>query len=102
MDPDIDISMLVEVLLMFMDAELEGVCIVIFIMLVVEVVVPEYAVYAADSLLMDDTMLAGMLLVMSAMGIDDVVDGVMDDWPAAPQSVLANARAANKRLEAFI
>jgi hypothetical protein len=102
MDLDIEISMLVEALLMFIDAELEGVCIVMFIMLVVEVVVPEYAVYAADSLLMDDTMLAGMLLVMSAMEIDDVVDGAMHDWPAAPQSVLANARAADKRLVVFI
>lgn len=43
-DVDIDISMLVEEWLAFMCSEPEGVGIVMFIVLVVEVLVPEYAV----------------------------------------------------------
>jgi hypothetical protein len=76
---------------MFVYSELEGVGIVKFMALVVHVVVPEYAVYAAASLLMDDMMLSGMLLL--SCGMEDVAIGVtaMEDWPAAPQSVLANA-----------
>ncbi len=49
-------------MLIFVDAELEDGVIVMFIMLVVEVLVPEYAVYATEALLMDDIMLSGMLL----------------------------------------
>jgi hypothetical protein len=94
----IDISMLVEDMVLFMDPELEGVAIVIFIMLVVvEVWVPEYEVCTAGSLPMDDIILSrmvlivGMVLLISAIGIDDVAAGATEDTPAAPQRVLANA-----------
>jgi protein-S-isoprenylcysteine O-methyltransferase Ste14 len=94
----IDISMLVEDMLIFMDAELEGVAIVIFIMLVVvEVWVPEYEVCTAGSLPTDDivrsgmVLIVGMVLLISAIGIDDVAAGATEDTPAAPQRVLANA-----------
>jgi hypothetical protein len=94
----IDISMLVEDMLIFMDAELEGVAVVIFIMLVVvEVWVPEYEVCTAGSLPADDIMLSGMVLIVgmvlliSATGIEDVAAEATEDTPAAPQRVLANA-----------
>jgi hypothetical protein len=93
----IDIPMLVEDMLMFMDAELEGVAIVTFIRLVVvEVWVPEYKVCTADSLPTDDIILSGMVLIVgmvlliSAIGIDEVAAGAIEDTPAAPQRVLAN------------
>lgn len=106
-DVDIDMSILVEEWLMFMCAVLVGVGMVVFIMLVVEVLVPEYAVYATESLLMDDIIYSGILL--SAMvcisagmvlisGMAVVAAGVIsiEDSPAAPQRVLANVLAASK------
>jgi hypothetical protein len=109
---DIDMVwlMLVDVMLMFILAGLEVECIVKFDFVVV-VEVPEYAVYAADALLMDDAMLAGMLLIAppaivppsvappAAAVADD--DGAMEEIPAAPQSVLAKVRAAGTAL-AFV
>lgn len=103
-DMDMDASLLVEDMLIFPDAELEGVCMVRFIMLVVDAPVSVCAVYATEALLMDDIMLPGMppvilpgvlsgTLLMS--GIEAVAAGFMDDEPAAPQRVLANARAAD-------
>ena len=83
-DMDIDLSMLVEDMVIFMNAELEDVDMVILIMLVVEVLVPEYAVYATDSLLMDDIALSGMVLsgmvfidMVLTSATDDVADGVI-------------------------
>jgi len=106
-DIDIDIDMPVDEWVMFVYSEPEGVGLVTFIvleqlvglvglaMLVVHVVVPEYAVYAAASLLMDDMMLPGMVLMGTVLscGIEDVTIGVLAlvVTPAAPQSVLANA-----------
>ncbi len=101
-DVDIDMSMLVEEWLIFICAVLDGIGMVVFIMLVVEVLVPEYAVYATESLLMDNIMLSGILVsamvfvsvvmvLISGMGV--VATGVIsiEDSPAAPQRVLANA-----------
>jgi hypothetical protein len=85
---------------MFVYSKLEGVGIVTFMVLeglvelevlVVHVMVPEYAVYAA--LLMDGITLPGMVLMVLSCGIEDVAIGAMSlvVTPAAPQSVLANA-----------
>ena len=95
-DVDIDMSMLVEEWLMFVCAVLDGVGTVMFIMLVVEVLVPEYAVYATESLLMDDIILSAILLsagMVLVSGMVLVAAGVIsiEDSPAAPQRVLANA-----------
>jgi hypothetical protein len=104
---DIDIDMPVDEWVMFVYSELEGVGIVTFMVLeelvglvelavlVVHVVVPEYAVYAAASPLMDDMMLPGMLLMGRVLGcgMDDVAIGAVapEVTPAAPHSVLAKA-----------
>ena len=72
---DIDMSMLEVGMLMFIDAELEYGCTVVFMMLVVEVLVPEYVVYTAALSLVDDTMLAG---VLSNSAIDEVAEGEIE------------------------
>lgn len=101
-DVDIDMSMLVDEWFMFMCAVLDGVDMVVFIMLVVEVLVPEYAVQAMESLPTDDIILSGILLsavvcmsvgMVLVSGMAVVAAGVIstEDSPAAPQRVLANA-----------
>lgn len=105
--------------------ELVGICIaVVFIIItmllsvpvagwvVVVVLVPTYAVYATDASLMETSMLAAIvlpgamavvvLLLISGMGAGVVAAAgvmTMEDWPAAPQRVLANARAAGPKKE---
>lgn len=106
-DVDIDISILAEEWLMFMCPVLDGVGVVVFIMLVVEVLVPEYAVYATESLLMDDIILSAILLsamvcisagmvLVSGMAVVEAGVVCIEAPPAAPQRVLANALAASK------
>lgn len=68
---DIDTSIVVVDMLMFIDAELESGCIVIFMTLVVEEPAPEDVVYTAALSLVDETMLAGMTSISAT---DEVVE----------------------------
>jgi hypothetical protein len=92
-----DLSISVADMLMLPDAELEGVCMVIFIMLVVAVQLPEVAVYATEASLMDDIMPADIALISplisGAAGVA-AAGAAMDVGAADPQRLSANASAA--------